>query len=82
MIVTHYLAGLPNLTSPALLVRPVQGGMERNLYNVYAENVQNIGTIEVDEKNIHEFLPEARNTEEGMGVVPTVVEPGTGAKGA
>jgi hypothetical protein len=60
MIATHYLAGLPNRTSPALRVKPPQFGMEQSLYNVYSENLQNIESrsTEVDDRNIHEFLPE------------------------
>jgi hypothetical protein len=59
MVVTHYLAGLPNRTSPALLVRPPYIGMESSLYSIYAENVQNIENIseEVTGKNIGRLVP-------------------------
>jgi hypothetical protein len=59
MIVTHYLAGLPNRTSPALRVSPPQFGMEKSLYNAYAENLQKVEALctELDERNIAKFLP-------------------------
>lgn len=74
MIVTHYLAGLPNLTSPALLVKPAQIGMGTSLYDIYAENVQNIekASTEVDDKNIQRFLPQGPQKE-----VANVVRQGT-----
>jgi hypothetical protein len=43
MIVTHYLAGFPNVTSPALRVEAVKtepGG--QNLYDIYAENLRKV----------------------------------------
>jgi hypothetical protein len=57
MIVTHYLAGLPNRTSPALRVSPPHIGMESSLYSIYAENLQNIESAsdEVNEKNIKQL---------------------------
>ena len=71
MIVTHYLAGLPNLTSPALMVKPPQIGMERSLYNIYAENVQNIEklSVEVDDRNIQEILSPGPHNEEGTNPI-------------
>jgi hypothetical protein len=60
MLVTHYLAGLPDVTSPALLLTRPQVGMERSLYDVYADNLNEIihrMSRPVDEKNIDEFLP-------------------------
>jgi hypothetical protein len=60
MLVTHYLAGLPDETSPALLlVRPAVG-MERSLYDVYADNLEKIvqRSRPIDENNIKEFLPQ------------------------
>lgn len=60
MLVTHYLPGLPDVTSPALLVEPPEGGMEGSLYNIYATNVENMennSSVIIDEKNIHQFLP-------------------------
>lgn len=59
MVVTHYLPGLPDVTSPALLITPPQGGIEGSLYNIYARNVEkmeNFSTL-IDEGNVHEFLP-------------------------
>ncbi len=62
MIVTHYLAGLPDETSPALLLtRPQRGtGMERSLYDVYSDNLEKIIEMStfLNEENITEFLPE------------------------
>jgi hypothetical protein len=61
MIVTHYLAGLPDLTSPALLLTRPQIGMERSLYDVYADNLEAViqrMSMPVDESNIQEFLPQ------------------------
>jgi hypothetical protein len=60
MVVTHYLARVPNVECPALLVRRPKGGIERCLYDSYAGNVHNIITdasIRIDEANINEFLP-------------------------
>lgn len=59
MLVTHYLAGLPDETSPALLLTRPQVGMERSLYDVYADNLDKIQRMstQVDEDNIQEFLP-------------------------
>jgi len=67
MIVTHYLAGLPNRTSPALLVRPPQVGMEKSLYAIYLENVNNVEalSIELDERNIERFLPQGTGNHTG-----------------
>ena len=59
MIVTHYLARMPDLTSPAIRLQPAQIGTG-GLYDVYAENVEKIETecsTELDDRNIHEFLP-------------------------
>jgi hypothetical protein len=60
MVVTHYLAGLPDETSPALLLIKPQVGMERSLYDVYADNLDKIVQQSrlVDENNIREFLPQ------------------------
>lgn len=60
MLVTHYLAGLPDETSPALLLKRPAVGMERSLYDVYAENLEKIVLKSrlLDEQNIQEFLPE------------------------
>ena len=67
MLVTHYLAGLPDETSPALLlVRPAVG-MERSLYDVYADNLEKIvqKSRPVDENNIQEFLPQQTDAARG-----------------
>ena len=40
MLITHYLAGSVNLTSPALLVEPRPGS--KSVYSVYEENVKRI----------------------------------------
>jgi len=60
MLVTHYLAGLPDVTSPALLLTKPQVGMERSLYDVYADNLEEViqrMSMQLDESNIQEFLP-------------------------
>jgi hypothetical protein len=59
ILVTHYLAGLPDVTSPALLVASPEGEMEGSLYNIYAKNLEEIeGTsIVIAEDNIDQFLP-------------------------
>ncbi len=60
MVVTHYLARVPNADCPALTVRRPQGGTERCLYDTYAENLDKIikeASIRIDEANIEEFLP-------------------------
>jgi len=60
MVVTHYLSRVPNVECPALLVRRPPGGIERCLYDTYADNLHKIVTeasIRIDEANIAEFLP-------------------------
>ncbi len=55
MVVTHYLAGFANLTSPALIVKPVSPATKSpDLYGVYAQNVQTIEdhSIEITDANI------------------------------
>jgi hypothetical protein len=74
MIVTHYLAGLVDLTSPAVLLKPAQIG-SGGLFDVYAKNVDKIETswsTELDERNIHCFLPQE---EERQATIPTTVHP-------
>jgi Domain of unknown function (DUF5919) len=69
MLVTHYLAGLPDETSPALLLIRPEVGMERSLYDVYADNLDKIvqhSTL-VDESNIQDFLPKE------IGALPEVL---------
>ena len=56
MVVTHYVAGSPNVTSPALMVQPGRRqGQGENLYDVYDDSVRRIekefSTI-IDESNI------------------------------
>jgi hypothetical protein len=60
MLVTHYLPGLPDVTSPALLIRPPQGGIEGSLYNTFASNFEIMEnfSIPIDEGNIQQFLPQ------------------------
>ena len=67
MIVTHYLAGRVNRTSPALQVKQPHIGMERSLYDIYAENEQEIEnlSVEIDERNIQQFLSHRTLTKEG-----------------
>jgi len=59
MLVTHYLAGLPDVTSPALLLTPPEGGIEGSLYNTYAKNLDKIekASILITEENVHRYLP-------------------------
>jgi len=84
MLVTHYLAGLPDETSPALLLTRPQVGMERSLYDVYADNLEKI--IEkkcrfVDENNVSEFLPQKPpEVDSGGGVAQTEPMPAEGAR--
>ena len=59
MIVTHYLAGLPDLTSPAVRLEPAQIGTG-GLFDVYAKNLEKIlggMSEEIDDRNIQQFLP-------------------------
>jgi len=68
MIVTHYLAGLVDLTSPAVLLKPAQIGMG-GLFDVYAKNFDKIETewtTELDERNIDQFLPKAEKEAVGL----------------
>lgn len=60
MIVTHYLAGFANLTSPALKVKPVQTRPgERDLYRTYEENAEQLirrSTL-IEPDNVKTYLP-------------------------
>jgi hypothetical protein len=58
MLVTHYLAGFLNLTSPALMVKPGGPGAD-TLYAVYENNVNRMkaSATEVTELNVHEYTP-------------------------
>lgn len=62
MVVTHYLAGFANVTSPALIVKPVQDDPDaRDLYRTYEENAEEIlkskHCILLTPDNIHDYLP-------------------------
>lgn len=53
MIVTHYLAGSANVTSPALRIESTGG--DRDLYEIYKENalkIQEHCSIEITEENV------------------------------
>jgi hypothetical protein len=68
MIVTHYLAGLVDLTSPAVLLKPAQIGMG-GLFDVYAKNFAKIETewtTELDERNIEQFVPKTQQEAVGL----------------
>ena len=60
MLIAHYLAGFENLTSPALLVKPVEGEESMSdLYSIYAQNVRNVekkkSTHKIDQANIGQY---------------------------
>jgi len=64
MVVTHYLAGSVDLTSPAVLLKPAKIGTG-GLFDAYAKNVDIIETIwstELNERNIDQFLPKPGET--------------------
>jgi hypothetical protein len=61
MIVTHYLAGFANVTSPALRIEPVptESGV-RNLYDIYMENIKKVEesfSREIDAQWYEEHFP-------------------------
>jgi hypothetical protein len=67
MVVTHYLAGFANVTSPALIVKPVESDPDaRDLYRTYEENVEEIlkskSCILLTPENITEYLPQKEET--------------------
>jgi hypothetical protein len=69
MIVTHYLAGFANLTSPALRVRPVQTRPgQRDLYRTYEENANELlkDSTLIKEDNVQQFLPDEEKSSEPM----------------
>lgn len=56
MLVTHYLAGFNNLTSPALRVESIP--KPRSPYAVYAKNVERIRekfSTEITDENVGKF---------------------------
>ncbi|HJT67067.1 MAG TPA: DUF5919 domain-containing protein [Pyrinomonadaceae bacterium] len=61
MIATHYLAGVPNVTSPCVVIRPMQSATsEGDLYGVYDQNLRNIEkhhATKITEDNIVSFVP-------------------------
>ncbi len=63
MVVTHYLAGSMNLTSPALLVKPAaDAGGDRDLYAIYAKNVKSIKAefaTDLTDANVQQYLHKA-----------------------
>lgn len=63
MVVTHYLAGFPNVTSPALLVEPVKTEPgEKNLFDIYKENLMKVKenfSVAIDDDWIRNNLPSA-----------------------
>jgi len=68
MIVTHYLAGLPDLTSPAIELKPAQIGTG-GLFDVYAKNVEKIEnemSIELNELNIERYVPKTGDETVGL----------------
>ncbi len=65
MIVTHYLAGFANVTSPALYVEPVptEPGT-RNLYDIYMENLKKVRehfSTEINDDWIRRHVPQENN---------------------
>ena len=60
MVVTHYLAGFANVTSPALFVKPAQiNPGERDLYRTYEENANKLlarSTL-IKLENCERYLP-------------------------
>lgn len=67
MIATHYLAGFPNVTSPAVVIKPVETkGGSRDLYGIYEENMRNVEkhhAIEIKEENVAKYTPTTPNTD-------------------
>lgn len=58
MVVTHYLAGLANVTSPAFRLRPVENSRGHDLYAVYRENlmtVKNEWSTEITRENVDRY---------------------------
>lgn len=61
MIASHYLAGLPNVTSPCMLIRPVSSSeASEDLYVVYDRNLRNIEkhhSEEITQENVKKYVP-------------------------
>jgi hypothetical protein len=67
MVVTHYLAGFANVTSPALIVKPVETGPDASdLYRTYEENAERLierSTL-LTPDNIKDYLPKEEKPSE------------------
>jgi hypothetical protein len=67
MIATHYLAGFANVTSPAVIIKPVHDpGENRDLYGIYAVNIRNVENhyaTEIKEENVANYTPTDPNTD-------------------
>jgi hypothetical protein len=74
MLVTHYLAGASDVTSPALLVEPPEGGMEGSLYDIYSRNLEELETpsVLITEQNIQQFLPQTPGLEQVEDARPSL----------
>jgi hypothetical protein len=62
IVVTHYLAGFANVTSPALIVKPVEDDPDaRDLYRTYEENAEAIlkskTCVLLTPENVETYLP-------------------------
>lgn len=58
MVVTHYVAGLANVTSPALLLRPAESSGRQDLYALYQGNVtaiKNQWSTEITAENVGKY---------------------------
>jgi hypothetical protein len=66
-VVTHYLAGFANVTSPALIVKPVETGPDASdLYRTYEENAERLierSTL-LTPDNIKDYLPKEEKPSE------------------
>jgi hypothetical protein len=60
MVASHYLAAFQNLTSPALVLRPVG---PKDMYSVYAANARSIAdhATRLTEETIQQYLPSTAN---------------------
>jgi hypothetical protein len=72
MLIAHYLAGFENLTSPALLVKPVDDyAAMSDLYSIYAQNVRNVekkeSTHKIEDGNVGEYT-EIKGDEDNGGL--------------